>query len=185
MGGNAFETGARRMIPAVLVYVRRSDGGVLMIHRNSRGAAQDYHSGKWNGLGGKCDPDESALETARRELREESGLKLPESAFRALGVLHFPNFKPHKHEDWLVTVFVADLASEREAQDPVLAGDEGDLHWVPEGELVSLNLWAGDRYFIPHVVAREPFIGAIWYEGERVARHWIERLTPPGSSARS
>lgn len=178
MGANAFETGERKLIPAVLVYVRRGDECVLMIHRNARGAALDYHSGKWNGLGGKSDPDESALETARREVREESGLDLPESAFRALGVLHFPNFKAKKSEDWIVTVFVADLASDLVSDLALVrSGMEGELHWIPERDLLSLNLWAGDRHFIPSVVAREPFIGTIWYQGERVTRHWIAPLS--------
>jgi 8-oxo-dGTP diphosphatase len=79
-----------------------------MIHRDS-GRPGDYHAGKWNGLGGKLEPDESPIEGARRELREEAALVLPPEAFRALGVLQFPNFKAHKNEDWVVWVFVAEL----------------------------------------------------------------------------
>src|SRR5947209_14723068 len=98
MPANAFETGERKVIPAVLVYAQL-DGRTLMLRRDS-GRPDDYHKGKWNGLGGKLDIDESPLEAAKRELLEESGLDLPESAFRALGVLQFPNFKAHKSEDW-------------------------------------------------------------------------------------
>jgi len=54
--------------------------------------------------------------------------------------------------------------------------EEGELHWVPEGELASLNLWAGDRHFIPLVVARKPFVGTVWYRGDEVLRHWIQAL---------
>ena len=97
---NAFEAGTRKVIPAVLIYLRRGDS-VLMLHRNARDASADFHSGKWNGLGGKCDPDESPLETAKRELQEESGLDLPLESFHSLGVVQFPNFKPKKHEDWI------------------------------------------------------------------------------------
>ena len=61
--------------------------------------------GKWNGLGGKCEPDESPLEAAIREFKEESGLVLEPGAVKPLGVLQFPNFKPAKHEDWMVFVF--------------------------------------------------------------------------------
>ena len=51
---NPFESGARKVIPAVLVYVKSADDQVLMIHRmDGAGAssAADYHAGKWNGLG--------------------------------------------------------------------------------------------------------------------------------------
>src|SRR5689334_13207618 len=107
---NVFESGERKVIPAVLVYLRCHDH-VLMIHRNAKGVQADYHSGKWNGLGGKCEKDESPLEAAHREVLEESGLDIPLAQFKALGVLQFPNFKAHKNEDWVVFVFVGDLDS--------------------------------------------------------------------------
>ena len=178
MTGTPFESGARRAIPAVLVYAR-AQGRLLMIHRNAGGASgrADFHEGKWNGLGGKLEADESPLEGARREFREEAGLDLPEGAFQALGVIQFPNFKPHKNEDWVVFVFSADL--DAAGADPARARTacgEGTLHWIAAGELLSLNLWEGDRHFIPHVVERRPFMGTIWYREGRAERAWIEPL---------
>jgi 8-oxo-dGTP diphosphatase len=170
---NPFESGERKVIPAVLVYARAGDR-VLMVHRNAPDRPGDYHAGKWNGLGGKLEADESPLEAAQRELLEESGLVLPESAFRALGTLQFPLFKPQRGEDWLVWVFAADAPGA--AWDGRKAGPEGDLHWVPAAELETLNLWAGDRHFIGHVVAGRPFVGTIWYRGAEAVRHWIQPL---------
>lgn len=177
MSGNAFEEGRRKAIPAVLVYARNR-GRVLMIHRVSEtgeGRPGDYHAGKWNGLGGKCDLDESPIEAARREFHEEAGVAANPEGFRPLGALTFPNFKAHKNEDWLVYVFTLELDDENAA----LVGarnPEGDLHWVPEDRLAELNLWPGDRYFIPHVVSGRPFMGTIWYDGPRVARHWVQGI---------
>ena len=169
---NVFTSGARKVIPAVLIYVRRGDE-ILMVHRNGDSPG-DYHSGKWNGLGGKCEANESMLETAQRELREESGLELSADAFRPLGFLQFPNFKAHKQEDWLVSVFVAQINGDTEGL--LKRGPEGDLHWIAADRLLELNLWAGDRHFIPYVLAGKPFMSTIWYEGERVQRHWIQAL---------
>src|ERR1051326_4445564 len=103
---NSFESGARKAIPAVLVYVRRGSE-ILMIHRNTTGRA-DFHEGKWNGLGGKCEADESPLQAAKREVKEEAGLDLDLSSFHPMGVIQFPNFKPHKKEDWIVFLFSAE-----------------------------------------------------------------------------
>lgn len=167
---NPFESGARKVIPAVLIYPKSEDK-VLMIHRNGSKTG-DYHLGKWNGLGGKLELDESPLECAQRELREESGLDLPVESFRILGVLQFPNFKPHKNEDWMVYVFSAAV--------PVglILGHclEGALHWVLRSDVMGLNLWAGDQYFLPHVLEEKPFLGTIWYEGERVVRHSVSNI---------
>ena len=166
-GGNAFESGSRKVILAVLIYAR-SAGKILMVHRNAAESLGDYHAGKWNGLGGKLEVDESPRAAARREFLEECGLDLPEDSFQTLGWLQFPNFKAHKAEDWFVVVFVVDLASEFILRK--LRGPEGELHWIPEGDLLSLNLWPGDFHFIPFIQKRIQFSGTIWYEGLEVKR---------------
>ena len=143
-----------------------------MLHRNAADRPGDYHAGKWNGLGGKLEPDESPLEAAVREVREESGLDLPPAAFRALGSVTFPNFKPHKGEDWNVWVFMARVSDAHRAT-PV-QGPEGSLHWVPAADVLKLNLWAGDRHFVPHVLDEKTFFGTLWYRGQEVERHWIQ-----------
>lgn len=170
---NPFETGERKNIPAVLIYAFRGDGRVLMIHRNAR--ADDFHSGKWNGLGGKSEPDESAQETACREFAEEAGVQLPLDSFRALGVLQFPYFKPHKSEDWSVTVFTVEL-NDQEAMQVSSGGPEGSLHWIDPAQLMGLPLWEGDREFLPRVLEREAFVGTFWYTSGGLSRFWIQDL---------
>ncbi len=176
---NAFEAGARKAVPAVLVYAFCGES-VLMIHRDNgqgaRGAAVDYHHGKWNGLGGKLEPDESFSQAARRELREESELDLADGRLRPLGFLQFPNFKAHKSEDWLVQVFVAEV-SETEAARVPLATEEGSLHWIPASDVPMLNLWPGDRHFIPLVVAKKPFFGTFWYRSNDLQQYELRELT--------
>jgi 8-oxo-dGTP diphosphatase len=163
---SAFESGERKLIPAVLIYVRCGDD-ILMICRDSR--VGDYHAGKWNGLGGKLEPDESPLEAARRELIEEAGVELPLDSFRSLGGVHFPCFKAARGEDWIAFVFEARVS----ARPSLRAGDEGSLHWIPSRDLLSLNLWAGDRHFLPFVLEGRPFLGTLWYRGQEVLRHSI------------
>lgn len=172
---NAFETGDRKVIPACLVYLFRSGAGgqseILMIHRHGREG--DYHSGKWNGLGGKFEPGESSWQAAAREVQEESGLALPPSRYFWLGTLQFPNFKEKKSEDWICSVMIAHLeASEATSvQDGSRISDEGTLHWVSTAQVFELNLWEGDRKFIPHVLSGSPFNGTIWYQGQQMVAH--------------
>jgi 8-oxo-dGTP diphosphatase len=172
VGSNAFQTGARKAIPAVLVYVfdrsREGPPRVLMLEKPD---------GRWNGLGGKCEPDESFWATARREVREEAGLELAESAYRVLGFLQFPNFIEAREEDWLVTVLAAELpASERGRE---LSGPEGRLHWIEATRLDSLRLWPGDRHFLPYVLRQELFFGTLWYRAGELLRHEVRSLTGP------
>ena len=66
-----------------------------------------------------------------------------------------------------------------ELEEPEAAGitegarfsDEGSLHWVSVSGLLELNLWEGDRLFLPQVLAGQSFHGTIWYEGQRVRAH--------------
>ena len=170
---NAFESGERKIIPAVLVYVQ-CQSQVLMIHRNTNPG--DHHQGKWNGLGGKCEADESPREAARRETLEESGLDLPESDFLPMGVLQFPNFKPQKAEDWIVFLFTVKIPPEK-LHAVLKKIPEGELHWVQATDVLSLNLWPGDRLFISHVLSQTPILGTIWYHQGEVTRHWIQPFT--------
>ncbi len=176
---NVFESGERKLIPAVLVYLFR-EKQVLMIHRNSQISGKvDHHEGKWNGLGGKCEKDESPLEAACREVEEESGFvfdsKNPNSTLKSLGVLQFPNFKPQKNEDWLVFVF-SGIIPQSENFKYNETQNEGDLHWVSIDQVLNLNLWPGDHFFIPYVLQGKPFMGTLWYQNQQVVRTWIEEL---------
>jgi 8-oxo-dGTP diphosphatase len=148
-----------------------------MIHRDAPGSAQaDYHAGKWNGLGGKCEADESAFETASREFEEEAGIKVAPSRMTMIGVLQFPNFKAHKNEDWTVFVFETELTSGERAQVHAKS-DEGSLHWIVREDVMKLRLWPGDQHFLPYVIRREPFFGTLWYEGQNVSRHEVRALS--------
>ena len=129
----------------------------------------DYHAGKWNGLGGKLELDESPIDGAVREFKEESGVDVHPEALVHLGVLQFPNFKAHKNEDWLVYLFKLHL-TDLQAEQVVRQSDEGELHWIPQEDLLKLNLWPGDRHFIPAVLANEVIFATLWYDGPNVAR---------------
>ena len=48
-----------------------------------------FGAGKWNGFGGKKDPQETMKACARRELMEETSLDAPEEAFKERGFLSF------------------------------------------------------------------------------------------------
>jgi 8-oxo-dGTP diphosphatase len=156
-----FDTRAQPMpytpIVATLGYVLSSDRKrVLMIHRNAR--PDDQHLGKYNGLGGKLDPDEDALSGMRREIREEAGIECTELALR--GTLNWPGFGK-QGEDWLGFVFLVT----RFEGTPLECNPEGALEWVDLDRLDELPLWDGDRHFLPLVFDADPrpFHGVMRY----------------------
>lgn len=144
---------------ATLCYVRRN-GQTLMLHRIKK--ANDMHAGKWNGLGGKLEAGETPEECAIREIREESGLTVRNPRLR--GVLTFPAFS--NDEDWYACVFTA-----TEFTGELIDSPEGVLAWVDDEKLLDLNLWEGDRIFLPWLTQDAFFSGKFEYVDGSLARH--------------
>ncbi len=161
---NAYESGARKVIPAVLIYARSGED-VLMLRKTT----QNEHFGKWNGLGGKLEPNESPLQAAVREFKEESGVSVSKERFRSLGWIMFPNFKPHQAEDWWVVVYDLEL-SEAEKHRVPRETHEGELQWIRAELVPKLALWEGDMLFVPQVLRGERVEGTIWYEAGKLSR---------------
>jgi 8-oxo-dGTP diphosphatase len=128
-------------ILATLGYVLSPDGSrVLLIHRNRNAA--DHHFGKYNGLGGKLEPGEDIVAGMKREIREEAGIECTNLTLR--GTVSWPGFGK-RGEDWFGFLFRIDEFT----GEPIESNPEGTLEWVDRNRLLDLNLWEGDRHFLP------------------------------------
>ena len=148
---------------ATLCYVRKN-GKTLMLHRVKKN--DDVHEGKWNGLGGKFEQGESPEECVKREIFEEAGLRLKAPLLK--GFLTFPDFA--KKEDWYVFVFTASRFTGR-----LRESGEGNLAWIKDRDLLKLNLWEGDRIFLPLLKWRGQFSGKFRYRNGRLTKHSVEK----------
>ena len=105
----------------------------------------DENAGKWIGLGGHLQEDETPEECIRREVREEAGLELQNLRLRGILTFILP--------DWgneLTFLYTA------EAEDlPLPECGEGVLQWVPKKQVMNLPLWEGDRVFLPLLQTRQ------------------------------
>ena len=144
---------------ATLCYVRRN-GKTLMVHRIKK--PDDIHEGKWNGLGGKFEPGETPEECARREIFEESGLRVKKLVLK--GLLSFPLFA--RNEDWYAFVFVG-----TDIEGSLIESPEGTLQWIDDSKLTELNLWEGDRIFLPWLERPGFFSGKFVYQDGALVDH--------------
>ncbi len=149
------------MILATLLYVQKEDK-TLMLYRNKK--ENDYHEGKWNGLGGKFEPGESAEECAVRELKEESGLTA--KSMKMKGFISFPKFDGEN--DWHVFIFVID-----KFEGELIDSPEGKLEWIPNEKLLELNLWEGDKIFIPWLFEDKFFSAKFVYENKKFVTYEV------------
>lgn len=101
--------------------------------------------GQWTAPGGKVEIDESPAECAVRELREETGLQAtgrPELRLIVTETSPLP--------DWQWLMFVYYLT---EFSGELTPGDEGDLAWIDEERVASLDIPQADAIFYPYVLA--------------------------------
>lgn len=144
---------------ATLCYVQ-TENKTLMMYRNRK--PNDTHKGKWNGLGGKFEAGETPEQCAIREVKEECGLDVHHLILK--GFITFPLFDGV--DDWYVFVFVIDKFTG-------MLSDcaEGELSWIDNKDLLNLNLWEGDRIFLPWLNEEKFFSGEFVYE-DKSLKSW-------------
>ena len=125
-----------------LCYIER-DQCWLMMHRVKK--EEDENAGKWIGIGGHLEENESPEECIRREALEETGMNLTGLKLRGIITFILP--------DWgneLTFLYTAqtDTTELKECS-------EGVLKWIPIEDVMDLPLWEGDRIFLPLLQTRE------------------------------
>lgn len=109
----------------------------LMLHRVKK--ENDASHGKWIGVGGKCEADESPDECMLREVKEETGLEITRWHYR--GIVTFIS------DTWSNEYMHLFTASEWQGNIDMDC-NEGDLAWIAKDKLMDLKLWEGDRIFL-------------------------------------
>ena len=145
-----------------LLYIER-DGKYLMLHRTKK--EHDPNEGKWIGVGGKFEADESPEECAIREAREETGLTVLRPVFR--GIVTFISDRCPTEYMHLFTA--ADFTGE------LRDCDEGELAWVEKSRVPGLPLWEGDRIFLSLLAEGAPFFSLkLVYRGDTLVRATLD-----------
>jgi len=140
------------MIWSSLCYIEYQ-GNYLMLHRTKKD--HDINKGKWIGVGGKTEPLETVPECLVREVREETGFIL--NSYEPRAIITFNSDFAEKEIMFLFTSrdFKCHLGEDGMPALPVC--NEGVLRWVPKEDVLSLNLWEGDRVFIEKLLTDDPF----------------------------
>lgn len=152
----------------VLGYVLSPDRKrALMLYHNTDRTDSSY--GKYNGLSGRLERNESVSEAMRRVVVDEIGVEPAGMELR--GVVHWANFG-HRSESLLGHIFLI----------PSLSGvapkitRRGEVHWVTIDRLLApgeLPMWSGDENLLPLVFDhhKTPFFGYMPYS-QGVPRSW-------------
>ncbi len=150
------------MINTTLCYIEK-DNRYLMLHRTKK--ENDLNEGKWIGVGGKFEKNETPEECLLREVKEETGLTLTKYRLRAV-----ITFISNQWETEYMYLFTAN-----EFTGEVTECSEGVLEWVNKEEVMKLNLWQGDRIFLKKIMKEDNFFTLkVVYEGEQLVESVVE-----------
>ena len=139
-----------------LCYIEK-DEKYLMLHRIKKEI--DVNKGKWIGVGGHFLENETPEECLLREVKEETGLELKSYKFR--GLITFIS------DEWQTEYMCLYTADDFTGE--LIPCDEGELQWIPKGDIMKLNLWEGDKIFLKMLMEDADFFTLkLRYEGDKL-----------------
>ena len=125
-------------IPRTLCFVLNGDDVLLM----KRAPHKRVFPNRYNGVGGHIERDEDPLNSARREIAEETGLQVRDVVLRAV-------YNIDAGEATGIVLFVFTAYSDSR---DVTANSEGTLHWIPRDAVMELDLVEDLPYLLPRVL---------------------------------
>ncbi|HVB95349.1 MAG TPA: 8-oxo-dGTP diphosphatase [Nitrososphaerales archaeon] len=153
------------VIEATICHIIR--GRKLLLKKATRGISV----GKWNAPGGKLEPGETPEQCARREVLEETGLRV--SKLFHHGSLTFVM-------DGGKTVHTrAQVFSAQDAKGRATSSVEGEVRWYPLYKLPEGQMWEDDKFWVPLVLRGIRFDATFTYDEANRHVIWFSIVSRP------
>ena len=137
------------VIPRVLIFPINEEGQFLLLKGSP---SKKIWPNLWNGLGGHIERDETVLQAARRELKEESGLEA-----QSLSLAGQIQIETGESTGISVFVFLATVLSGE-----LLPSEEGELAWKSLDEALDLPLVEDLYTWLPLLSSGQVKAGPFW-----------------------
>ena len=133
----------KELVPTVLCYLKKNEQ-YLLLFRNKK--ANDMNEGKWMGVGGHIEENETKDQAAIREVFEETGLHV--HSLSCAGEVLFIN---DDYQEIMYLYEIVDFSGE------MIECNEGELKWVPFKDIYNYPMWEGDKEFLPLLINHAPY----------------------------
>lgn len=147
-----------------LCVVHCGDKILLGMKKNGFGA------GRWNGFGGKVEARESIENAAKREIKEEAGIKVSE--VEKMGVI---DFEFQNNPEILEVHFFKAEEFEGEPQET----EEMKPQWFNIGEIPFDQMWPDDRFWLPIFLEGKKFKGKFLFDqadNTQILNHELQEI---------
>ncbi|MEI6481247.1 MAG: 8-oxo-dGTP diphosphatase [Candidatus Saccharibacteria bacterium] len=121
-----------KTLELTLLYLLKEDKVLLAMKKRGFGI------GKWNGVGGKIDKDESVEEALIRECNEEIGVRI--TNFQKVGFLLFEEIHLDERKKMNMHIYTAS-----EWDGDIAESEEMKPQWFKLNEIPYESMWAADR----------------------------------------
>jgi len=150
-------------------------GDWLILKKATRGISK----GKWNAPGGRVIGNESPLECAKREVLEETGLKVNSAFYH--GTLSFYMWGKQSLGTRV------HLFSTKNYIGRFRSTSEGELKWFKQRELPFDQMWPDDRFWLPLMVIGSSFDAKFYLDdtNTNIVRYSILSRNPADSNPNS
>lgn len=146
-------------VKAAISYIFH-DGKALMIKRK-----KEPFMGHIVAPGGKFEVGETPIECVKREIFEETGLKMKEYSLKIVTSEIGPN-----HYNWLLYIFICS-----DFEGAVRESDEGELNWVAVDKLTHEKMSEIDKKMLPYVLDGNSYFMELKYDESKNCS--IENIT--------
>ena len=146
-----------------LCYIEK-DGAYLMMHRTKK--ENDENRDKWIGIGGKLEDGETPYDCARREIFEETGVKVTDLNYRGVITIVSDLYGTEYMHLFTATEFEGEIDYNC---------NEGNLEWVKKEVVPTLPIWEGDKIFFDLIEKEKRFFSLkLCYVGDTLVSHTLE-----------
>ena len=122
----------------------KKDEQYLLLYRNKKRI--DVNKGKWIGVGGGFENDETADICAIREVKEETGLHV--HSLECNGEVDFV------YDGYYEKMYIYEIT---DFSGDIIDCNEGELRWIPIKDIFNYPMWEGDKVFLPMLINHEPY----------------------------
>lgn len=150
----------REVVQVVTVFLK-CKSKYLILHRNP---LKKIDPDRLNGVGGRVEMGESAVDAGVRETMEETGYVIAPTDLVFSGVL---SLYSGYTSDFVVTFFTAQVPDDRVPHG--LHTDDGDLQWMTYEEFVDSSIKKCDdlNYIFNDIHKNKKFIGSALFDDEK------------------